>query len=161
MEKALLSYLKKYHINYKIHKHPPVFTVEESKKIKQKIPGLSTKSLFLKDENNNYYLISLPGEKRLNIGRLKKYFLIKELIFASPEELFRELHVMPGSVSIFAIIYSNKTILALDNEVWDAKIVGFHPNINTETLELTHDDLKRFYDSVKAQKHIIALNDAL
>ena len=36
-------------------------------------------------------------------------------------------------------------------------IVGFHPNINTSTLELKHEDLKKFYDSLKAEKYILEL----
>ena len=74
MEKELESYLSKFNVKYKSHMHKAVFTVAESKNNPdiQKIPGLRTKSLFLKDENNQFYLVCMPGEKRLDIKRLEK-----------------------------------------------------------------------------------------
>jgi Ala-tRNA(Pro) deacylase len=159
MDSTLKQYLETNNIKYKLHKHPAVFTVEEHKNAKLPIPGMHTKSLFLKDTNNKFYLICMPGEKRLDIKFLKTRFSAKKFEFCSPEELLQELHVTPGSVSIFTMIYAKKTILLVDKDVWSAEIVGFHPNINTETLELTHNELEKFYNSLQAEKHIIELPD--
>ncbi|MDO8459742.1 MAG: prolyl-tRNA synthetase associated domain-containing protein [Nanoarchaeota archaeon] len=158
MNNQLKQYFEKHNINYKIHEHPAVFTVAESKNIKINIPGLHTKSLFLRDESNKFYLVCLPGEKRLNLKFLKEKFSLKELHFGSAEELKEELHVTPGSVSIFTMIHAKNTILILDDEIWKAPIVGFHPNINTSTLEITHKELEKFYNSLSAEKYILALN---
>ncbi|MEK6928910.1 MAG: YbaK/EbsC family protein [Nanoarchaeota archaeon] len=159
MDKNLLAYLEKSEISYKKYKHTPVFTVEESEKNAQikKIPGLRTKSLFLKDENSNFYLICLPGKKRLNIKFLKQYLKTKDLNFSNPDELYQELQVKPGSVSLFSIIHAKKTKLIIDKEVWQAESAGFHPNINKYTFVLTHNSLKKFYDSLLCQKEIIEL----
>jgi len=67
MDPNLKSYLEDHKIEYKIYNHRAVFTVAESKLIKQKIPGKHTKCLFLKDEKDRFYLIALPAEKRLDI----------------------------------------------------------------------------------------------
>ena len=40
----------------------------------------------------------------------------------------------------------------IDEDIWNAEIVSFHPNINTETVELTHENLERFYNSLKMKK---------
>ena len=160
MEKELEAYLKYHNIKYIEHQHSAVFTVAESKKIKISIPGVHTKSLFLKDENNKYYLVCLPGDKRLNTKYLKEFLNAKELHFCSPEELQNELKVTPGSVSLFSMIHSKKTILILDEELWNAKKLGFHPNLNTSTLEIAHEGLKKFYDSLTAEKHIINIPQA-
>ncbi len=157
MDENLKDYLGGLKIKYKIHEHKPVFTVEQSKKIKQKIPGLSTKCLFLKDENKQFYLICLSSDKRLNTKIIKSYFNIKELQFASPDELKNELNVTPGSVSIFSMIYAKNIILIVDKEIWQADIVSFHPNINIATLEINHEDLEKFYNSLKTEKYIIEL----
>ena len=159
MRDALLQYLKKNKIDYKEHKHDAVFTVEQSKSNPdvQKISGLRTKSLFLKDESNNFYLITLPAEKRLDIKNLKSELNLKELFFASPEELKSELNVSPGSVSMFGIINSSKTELILDESIFSAEIVCFHPNINTSTLELNKKNIENFFNSLKYKKKIIKL----
>ncbi len=159
MDKTLLQYLKTHNITYTTHNHSAVFTVEQSRKIKQNIPGLSTKSLFLKDEHNNYYLVCLPAEKRLSTKKLKMHWNKKELHFATPQELKQELNTTPGSVSLFAVIYAKSTILIIDPEVWNASNVGFHPNINTATLVLTHKNLEKFYNSLTTEKHIISLSE--
>ena len=64
---------------------------------------------------------------------------------------------MPGSVSIFGAIYSSEVMLILDKEVWDAEIVGFHPNVNTETLEIGHGGLEKYYNSLANRKEVVEL----
>ena len=157
MDPNLKSYLEKHKIEYKNYKHPAVFTVAESKKIKIDIPALHTKCLFLKDENSQFYLVAIPAEKRLNINLLRKKFNLKKLYFASKEELKSELNLTPGSVSIFGMIYSKNTNLIIDKELWDAESVGFHPNINTSTILLNHENLEKFYNSIDIRKSIIEL----
>lgn len=159
MDSALKSYLDKNHISYIIHEHPAVFTVEESKSVPsiQKIPGVRSKNLFLKDDIGRFYLVCLPGEKRLNIKNLEAYLRVKKLKFGSSQELKSELNLTPGSVSIFGMIYSKNVILLVDREIWDAQIVSFHPNINTATLELNHLSFLRFYESLRCKKEVVDL----
>ena len=157
MDENLKQYLEKYNIKYRLYEHSAVFTVAESKSIKQKIPGRHTKCLFLKDNNKNYYLVAIPADKRLNIKLLKEKLSIKDLHFASPEELKQYLNLTPGSVSIFGLIYTDEVNLIIDKELWEAKLVGFHPNINTSTIVLEHHNIEKFYNSVNNRKEIIQL----
>lgn len=159
MDLKLESYLKNHKIEYKIHTHPPFFTVIESNKIEIHIPGMHCKTLFVKDEKGNFYLIGMNADKRLNTKNLRGHLRVRKLHFASPLELDRELKVKPGSVSIFNLVNStNKNInLIIDAEVWQAKIVGFHPNTNTETLEIKHKDLERYYNSLSLKKEVLKL----
>lgn len=153
----LKKYLSANGIEYKIHEHPAIFTVEESRKLIKDKPYFHSKSLFLKDENGNFYLVSMNAYKRLDIKLLKKHLNAKKLNFASPEELKQELNLTPGSVSIFGMIYAKNTNMIVDKELWNAKFVGFHPNINTETLEISHENLEKFYNSLKCKKEIIEI----
>lgn len=159
MDQTLTNYLNTHNITYRRYNHPAVFTVAQSKKIKQNIPGASTKSLFLKDEHNHYYLVCLPAEKRLSKKKLKIHWNKKELNFASPHELKQELNTTPGSVSLFAMIYAKNTMLIIDPEIWNARLVGFHPNVNTATLVIHHKDLEKFYNSLTVEKHIISVSE--
>lgn len=159
MDQSLKKFLDNTTIQYEIYEHPAVFTVEESKKIKIEIPGMHTKCLFMKDNNSQFYLIALPAGKRLNTNYFKKKFKLKHLEFASPSELKSILNVAPGSVSIFTIINDklSSVFLIIDNELWDSELVGFHPNINTSTLVLTHKNLEKFLNLIKSKKEIIEL----
>ncbi len=155
MDKNLLTYLKKYNINYKIHEHPPVFTVSQSIKLKLQINCLHTKNLFLKDEKGRFYLVCMAAYKRLNIKKLEEHLKVKKLKFSSSEELKKELNLPPGSVSIFGMIYAKNTHLLMDKEVYSASSSGFHPNINTATLEIDRVSLEKFYNSLSCSKEVI------
>jgi Ala-tRNA(Pro) deacylase len=157
MDEHLKKYLSANKIDYKIHEHPAVFTVKESKKIIKNKSYFHSKSLFLRDENKNFYLICMPAEKRLDMKNLKEELSLGELHFASPEELKKELNLTPGSVSIFGMIYAKNTFLIIDKELWNAESAGFHPNINTKTLEISHENLEKFYNSLKSKKEIMQL----
>ena len=159
MEKQLEEYFNKHKITYKIHKHPAVFTVEESKKLNLDINEvMHTKNLFLKDESDKFFLVCMNAHKRLDLKKLKELINAqKKLTFGSAEELKSKLNLTPGSVSIFGMIYSKNVSLILDKEIWDAKKVGFHPNINTATLELDHKNLEIFYNSLNTEKYILEL----
>jgi Ala-tRNA(Pro) deacylase len=147
MMRAVTDFLRIHHIEYKLHSHPPVFTVEEAKLHCQAIPGMHCKNLFLKDKiKDEFYLLSMPGEKKLIINDLAKKISAKKLSFASSDELNEILGLTPGSVSPFGLIkdQQKKTTFLIDKEVWESEILSFHPNINTETLELTTGEFKRY-----------------
>ncbi len=150
MDLFLKTYLERHNIKYKIYKHPAVFTVAESDKIKTLIPGVRSKNLFLRDEKNKFYLYCLPGEKRADLKAIKKNLGVKELHFASSEELKKELNLTPGSVSLFGMIHAKNTRLLIDKEIWEAQEVGFHPNINTATLVINHKDLEKFCNNLSS-----------
>lgn len=158
MDEILKDYLSKHKISYNLHKHSAVFTVAESSKDEKimKIPGLHCKTLFLKDDLGRFYLVGMPAHKRLDIKKLERHLGVKKLKFGSEEEL-KKINLIPGSVSIFGAIYSRDVVLIITKDVWDAEIVGFHPNVNTETLEITHENLERYYNSLDNQKEVIAL----
>jgi len=159
MEKKLENYLEKHKINYILHKHKAVFSVEESRELKKEIPGFHCKCLFLRDSNGVFYLVGMPAEKRLDVKKFRKHFGMQKLHFGSADELKEKLGLTPGSVSIFGMINDDKkdVVLVIDKNVWDAGITGFHPNHNEATLEIKHDDLERFYKSLNCRKEIIEL----
>ena len=150
-----MCYLKGHNISYRLYEHPSVFTVAESDKITRHIPGLRTKNLFLRDERGAFYLVCMPGEKRLDIKKLKFHLKVKELHFGSPEELAAELQLTPGSVSPLAMINAKHTTLLIDYIVWNASEIGVHPNKNTATLVFTHNAFAQFCLSLTARFEVL------
>jgi len=160
MDLELKSLLDNLAISYKLHEHKAVFTVGESGFLRDIIPGAHTKNLFMKDDKGRFYLICLGADKRLDVKWLKKYLGVGKLHFGSAEDMKSELHLTPGSVSLFGLMHAQHTRLILDSELWEAPTVSFHANINTETLEITHKDLERFYNWLKADKEILKLQES-
>ena len=159
METELKNYLENNNVDYVNFKHRAVFTVGESRDLKKSIPGLHCKCLFMKDNSGIFYLVGMPAEKRLNVWKLRAHLRVKKLHFASADELFDKLGLKPGSVSIFGLVNNldRDVVFILDKQVFDAEYAGFHPNINTATIVLKHEDLERFYNSVKNNKLVLQL----
>ena len=161
MDERLKEYLNKEKIKYEDFTHDAVFTVEESQKIKKKIPGLYCKCLFLKDSNGKFYLVAMPAEKRLDMKKLRTYLCVRKIHFSSEEELKKEINLFPGSVSIFGAIYAipGKVKIIIDKDIWNTEKSGFHPNINTSTIVVTRDNLKKFLNSLKdiCEKEVLDL----
>ena len=155
--KDIKQYLKELKIEFKTFSHPPIYTCEEADKYNKNIKGIHSKNLFLKGrKSKNFYLIIIPAIKNLEIKKFED-ILNKKLKFANETDLKEIINTTPGSVSPFALIFDNelRVQLIIDKEVWDSNFVSFHPNINTETLELTQQDFHKFINSLKNKLIII------
>ena len=146
VEESLKKWLDNNHISYKLHLHPAVFTVEEARKLTSFIPGMHCKNLFVKDiKRRKFYLVTLSASKRLDFKALEKLTNWPRLIFADEAELREYLDLSKGAVSPLGLVNdtSNQVEYIVDKEVWNAEIVSFHPNINTETLEFENKDFQQ------------------
>lgn len=146
----VIDYLNKLHITYKVHEHPPVYTVEEANQHWDTITGMHCKNLFLRDKKGKkHFLVVVESSKRVDIKGLNDQ-LAERLSFASPERLIKHLGLEPGSVSPFGLINNsdNKVDLILDQDINSAEEVNFHPNVNTATLTLTKDAFMTYVKAV-------------
>ena len=142
MDSTLATWLERNGIEYILHSHPAVFTAAEAKIHCGFIPGLHCKNLFLKEKTgDNYFLFTIPADQRLDIKSLKTKLNSSHLIFADEPDLENLLGLTKGAVSPLGLINDkdNRVIYVVDESVWAADIVTFHPNINTETLELSNE----------------------
>ncbi len=155
--KAVKNYLANLNIAFKTHTHPAVYTCEQAAKYDKEIKGIHCKNLFLKDrKSRRFYLVILPADQELNIRDLGEQIGDK-LKFANENDLGDILNLTSGSVSPFGLINDkeSRTEVVISKRVWDADFVSFHPNINTETLELKGDDFHRYLKSLKNDVRII------
>jgi len=154
------DFLEKHKIKYITHKHPAVFTCEESDQHCQNIPGLSCKNLFLKNKKSRrLFLIVSPAHKQSNLKKFGEQVGDKKISFASSEKLKEVLDLEPGSVSPFGLINDKEKIVEVyvDREVYKSEIVGFHPNKNTETLELSKKMFHKYLETIEHEINVIDL----
>ena len=138
-------------IEYERHDHPPVYTVEEASRLVPPLPAAKTKNLFLRDKKGQrHFLLVVPADKRIDIKTLPRVVGSNRLSFGSANRLKKYLDVEPGSVTLFAIFNDpdHKVELVIDESLWQANAFQFHPLINTSTLVITRDNLKRFIAKV-------------
>ena len=128
--------------------HPPVFTVEEGRDIKAKMPGGHTKNLFLADKKGAIILISALGETEVKINRLHRHLGCGRLSFGKADLLLEVLGVRPGSVTAFALINDTgqRVRFVLDKALAVHDPVNFHPLSNDATTAISPHDLVRFVE---------------
>ncbi len=137
MENEVYKLLDKLNIEYTKIEHPPLFTCEDNEKYNIKFDAVVCKNLFIRNSSKSqYYLVSLPLEERVDLKSLQMLLEEKRLSFGNENVLEEKLGIKSGAVSIFNIINlkDNDIIFVLDEEILKYEKVGFHPNINTETV---------------------------
>lgn len=154
------QFLKSNQIEYVLHEHPAVYTCEEAEKYRGNIPGLASKNLLLRDQNNKrYFLMVLPAKKRLDLKKLCNIVGINKITFATREALQEKLGLETGAVSPFGLLNdkNNEVELYIDKEIYDADIVSFHPNVNTASVELSRDMFHKFLEAIKHKVNVVVL----
>ena len=132
-------------IQYEAVEHPPVFTVEEAQ-ARAKLPFAEheAKNLFLRDpKHRNYYLVTVPDNKTVDLKALQERLGSKRLSFASPADLAEKIGIYPGAVTPFAALNDEtRTVqVALDADFDRWGWIGCHPCSNTASVYLRTSDL--------------------
>ena len=148
----VFDYLEKITIPYERHEHIAVFGVDDAKEVNMGGEFGENKNLFLRNrKGNTHYLITVPAFKEINLDALAEKLGEKDLSFASGERLLKYLGVTRGSVSPFGLLndIEREVIFVCDTELLENARLGFHPNINTQTVILLTEDFKKYLESLQ------------
>jgi Ala-tRNA(Pro) deacylase len=145
----LLQRFKDLGIETTTHEHPPLMTVEDSKRLRGDLPGGHCKSLFFKDRKDQYWLVVTLEDRKVDIKALDQRLGSARLSFASPERLWQVLGVRPGAVTPFALINDReaKVRVFLDSGMLKESLLNYHPLVNTLTTAIRPADLIRFIEA--------------
>ena len=143
----ILQFLSDRNIEFEYFDHPPVYTVADVHRLTPDLPGVKTKNLFFRDsKNNRHFLVVVPGDNRLDMKALPGVLGCSRVRFGSPDRLKEYLGIEPGSVSLLAVINDpqHDVEVVIDKELWDSEYFQFHPLVNTRTLIIARNGIKRF-----------------
>lgn len=146
VEHPLIERLNAMGIAWTMHEHEAVFTVEESVRLHDAIPGVHTKNLFLKDAGGQFWLVTAPHDARVDLKALPGIIGSKKLSFAKAEDMERLLGISPGSVTPLAAMNDkgDQVRVVLDVRLAKHDCVNVHPLRNTATIGLSGADLTAF-----------------
>jgi Ala-tRNA(Pro) deacylase len=148
----LLAFLEELKIECTTTSHPPVFTVEQARQLRGKLPGAHTKSILLRDKNRKLWLVVVLATRRLDLRSLRhRLDARKSLSLASPELLMESLGVEPGSVSPLALVRdreARRITLVMDEALREATHLNFHPLRNDRTTTLGPEGFQRFLEAL-------------
>ncbi len=146
-KQEVYRFLKDSGIWYEITEHKAVYNMEELSEVEIPYPEADAKNLFVRDDKKqNYYLITVRGDKRVDLKAFRKKNQTRPLSFASPDELMQLMKLIPGAVTPLGILNDTekKVKVFLDRDFLNAPgLVGVHPNDNTATVWMQTEDLIR------------------
>lgn len=153
----LLAWMSANAIDQTTHDHPAVFRVEEGLELKAALPGVHTKNLFLKDKKGRLWLISAAQDTVIDLKRAHRAMGSDRLSFGNETLLWETLGVRPGSVTALGLINDTdrRVTFVLDQRLWDADIVNFHPLTNTATTALSQSAFRRVLDALERQPIVV------
>ena len=143
-KKETLQYLDQLGIEYEIVEHQAVFNMAEMEEISLPHPESDAKNLFVRDDKKRkYYLLTVKGDKRVNLAEFRKQNDTRRLSFASSADLKEKLDLTPGSVTPLGLLNDQKHEVSfyLDEYFTDQPRIAVHPNDNTATIWLNPQDL--------------------
>ena len=156
----LLIALKDNQVDFKLYKHKPLSSVNESKIEQDSIFPINSnnvhiKNLFLRDKKKRNYLITCEQDKKIDLKLLKEKIKSDRLSFGSAERLFQYLGVFPGAVSPFCMLngINNNVEFYCDYLLKQFKNIYLHPFVNDRTICLDINDLENFL-----KKYYISIN---
>lgn len=131
--------------------HPPLYTVEQSKRLRGDLPGAHTKNLFLRNKRGRMWLVTCLEERRFDLKSFRPHLQTKTLSFCSAERLMRYLGVGPGAVTPFAVVndVDGEVQVILDAAVLQMEPLNFHPLDNSRTTSVSAGDLLKFLEAVE------------
>ncbi len=153
----IYQYLTENNIWYEITKHEAVYNMEELKTVELPYPEWDAKNLFVRDDKKrNYYLITVKGEKRVDLKEFRKQNGLRNLSFASEADLMEYMRLTPGAVSPLGLLNDpeHQVQFYLDAELAGNKI-GVHPNDNTATVWMETDDLIKLIQNNGNEVHVV------
>ena len=142
-----LYYLDQHGIKYEIMEHQAVYNMAEMEKIALPHTEADAKNLFVRDDKKrDYYLLTIKGDKRVNLQQFREENGTRRLSFASPQDLKEKLDLAPGSVTPLGLLNDSHHEIPfyLDSYFRQQSRIAVHPNDNTATIWLKPQALIHF-----------------
>lgn len=146
----LFAYLDALAIPHRTVAHPPLFTVEESRRLRGQIPGGHTKNLFLRDKKSALYLVVALEDAAIDLKSLHRRLGTAGRFSFGAADLLREVWgVEPGAVTPFGAVNdaAGRVTVVLDAPMMELALLNFHPLVNTKTTAIARDDLVKFLEA--------------
>ena len=156
----LFAFFDKLGIATKTFEHEPVFTVEEAKRVHDKVPGGHCKNLFCKDEKGVLWLIVALEDAVIDLKSAPAKIGSRRLSFGKPELLMEVLGITPGSVTPFSLVNDTqvRVNVILDEAMMKLDQLNYHPLKNDASTTIAAADLLTFIKACGHNPRIVAVS---
>lgn len=144
-KQGVYDHLRSLGVWFRVTEHGPVYNMEEIGRVDLPYPEANAKNLFVCDrKRRDYYLITVKGDRRVELKDFAARYGTRHLTFASEEDLLDILGLTPGAVTPFGLLNdeARRVRLFLDEDLAAPPgLIGLHPNENTATVWMKTADL--------------------
>ena len=156
----LFAALDRLDIAHPTVRHPPLFTVEQSRDLRGAIAGGHTKNLFLRDKKGALFLVTALEDAVIELQSLhRRLGATGRFSFGSSDLMMETLGVTPGAVTPFGVINdtAHRVSVVLDAALMEHAIINAHPLVNTMTTSIARQDLLKFLESTGHPPRVVAV----
>lgn len=148
-------------IHYEVTEHEAVYNMADLSKVELPYPNADAKNLFVRDDKKqHYYLITISGDKRVNLKDFRKNNRTRPLSFAPKKDLQSLLGLEPGSVTPLGLLNDTQCQVEFyldESFLTSSNVIGVHPNENTATVWLNAQDLLAILQKHGTIIHIVTI----
>jgi len=138
--KNTIKLLKENNISYEELNHVPVSTsLEASKTRSLSSPKSGVKAMIVKDNYNNYFLVLVPGDKKIDFKKIAILENVNRIYLASSEEVEKVSGVNIGRVSPIGL--KTKLKVYFDKDILENEFIYFNPGLHEKSIKMKSKDL--------------------
>jgi len=129
-------------VPFAVLRHEPVFTSEEAARVRGTPLASGAKALVMK-AGERFVMLVFPADRKLDSKKVRNALRVRELRFASKEELLALTGLAPGSVPPFGSLFGLPTYV--DPSLGENASINFNAGEHTVSVQM------RYVDYVKAE----------
>jgi prolyl-tRNA editing enzyme YbaK/EbsC (Cys-tRNA(Pro) deacylase) len=124
-------------VAFTVLRHEPVFTSEQAAAVRGTPLGSGAKALVVK-AGEAFVLFVLPADRKLDSKKARTALGVKELRFASKEEVLQLTGLAPGSIPPFGSLFGLKT--HCDPALAEHAGINFNAGDHSISVQMSHAD---------------------
>jgi len=133
----VVAFLDSKQVSYEALEHEAVFTSEEAARVRGTDLHQGAKALLFKAKDE-FVLVVMPADKRGDSKKIKTVLGVKDLRFATPEEVKEIMGCEIGACYPFGNILGLKMLV--DQGLADNEIIAFNAGEHTRSLKIRYAD---------------------
>lgn len=136
---AIVSMLKSNKLPFDSYEHKAVKTSQEAAAIRSTPLAEGTKALLLYADDRAI-MVSVPGDRKLDMKAFKKLYGVKDLRMATPEEVLSVTGVIIGAVPPFGHIFDIP--FYMDAWIRENDYISFNAGLQTKSIRMKEHDFE-------------------
>ena len=136
----LTEFLNAAGVQHAVLHHEPVYTSEESARVRGTTLASGAKALICKCDDR-FLMFVMSADRRLSSKKVRQALQIRSLRFGSAEEVFEKTGLKPGSIPPFGSLFGIPTYC--DRGLQEQKTINFNAGDHAISISMSSTDYER------------------